>query len=370
MSAAGAAAGHLVVDGVVKRFGAATVVDHVSLTVARNEIFALLGPSGCGKSTLMRMIAGMEVPSEGRILLDGVDLAGVPAHQRPTNMMFQSYALFPHMTVQANVAFGLRQMRPRLAEDEIGRRVDELLGLVQLAHLAQRKPHELSGGQQQRVALARSLARQPKVLLLDEPLSALDKKIRARTQLELVNLVRRADVTCIMVTHDQEEAMTMADRIGLMTPQGRLQQVGPPREVYERPNSRYTAEFVGETNLFEGRVEGGRLHCAGLPAPLALPPTAALPAEGSAAWLSLRPESVQLLPDAPGDEADHGADHGAAGEVQDVAYLGDRSIVHVNVPGAARRMMASVPQHERPRFERGQPVWLAWRAADGVVLTQ
>ena len=357
---------HLRIDSVVKRYGQTLAVNQVSLSIARNEIFALLGPSGCGKSTLMRMIAGMEVPSAGRILLDGQDLAAMPAHQRPTNMMFQSYALFPHMTVEDNVGFGLRQMRPKMGDGAIRERVTEMLGLVQLGHLARRKPHELSGGQQQRVALARSLARHPKVLLLDEPLSALDKKIRSRTQLELVSLIRRADVTCIMVTHDQEEAMTMADRIGLMSPHGTLQQVGEPHEVYEHPNSRYTAEFVGETNLFEGRIDGSHLRCDGLPEPLALP-AGALPAAGSTAWLSLRPERVALLHEAPVGHADESA----AGEISDVAYLGDRSIVHVALHGAARTVRASVPRDgSRGPLARGTPVWLTWRAADGVVLTQ
>jgi putrescine transport system ATP-binding protein len=363
---AAADAQHLRIESVVKRYGQTLAVDRVSLTIARNEIFALLGPSGCGKSTLMRMIAGMEVPSAGRIVLDGEDLATVPAHQRPTNMMFQSYALFPHMTVQDNVGFGLRQLRPRMDGDTIRKRVDEMLELVQLGHLARRKPHELSGGQQQRVALARSLARHPKVLLLDEPLSALDKKIRSRTQLELVNLIRRADVTCIMVTHDQEEAMTMADRIGLMSPGGTLQQVGEPHEVYEHPNSRYAAEFVGETNLFEGRIEGDHLRCAGLPEPLALP-GGPLPADGSLAWLSLRPERVLLMHEPPVGHDDESA----AGEIADVAYLGDRSIVHVAVRGAARTVRASVPRDgSRGPLLRGTPVWLTWRAADGVVLTR
>jgi putrescine transport system ATP-binding protein len=361
-----ATAQHLRIEGVVKRYGQTLAVDGVSLDIGRNEIFALLGPSGCGKSTLMRMIAGMEVPSEGRIVLDGQSLVDVPAHQRPTNMMFQSYALFPHMTVQSNVGFGLRQMRPKMAEAAIRERVAEMLDMVQLSHLAQRKPHELSGGQQQRVALARSLARHPKLLLLDEPLSALDKKIRGRTQLELVSLIRRADVTCIMVTHDQEEAMTMADRIGLMSPHGTLQQVGKPHEVYERPNSRYSAEFVGETNLFEGRMQAGRLHCEGISQALALPPGVNLSA-GSTAWLSLRPEHVQLVHEAPVGHPDETA----AGEIADVAYLGDRSIVHVKLLAGHQTVRASVPRNgSRGSLDRGTPVWLTWRCTDGVVLTQ
>src|SRR5262249_35469218 len=222
-----------------------------SLAIYEREFFALLGPSGCGKTTLMRMVAGFEAPSAGKVLLDGQDLAGVPPYRRPSNMMFQSYALFPHMTVEQNVAFGLKQ--DRMARAEIDARVEEMLPLVKLKEFAKRKPHQLSGGQKQRVALARSLAKKPKVLLLDEPLGALDKKLREETQFELIDLQMTLGLTFLIVTHDQEEAMTLADRIAVMN-HGRIIQVATPAEVYEQPNSRYVADFIGDINLLEGRV--------------------------------------------------------------------------------------------------------------------
>ena len=250
------------IDAVVKKFGAFRAVDRLSLDIRAGEFFALLGPSGCGKTTLLRMLAGFETPDEGRILLDGKDIAQVLPHQRPVNMMFQNYALFPHLTVRDNIAFGLK--RARMPRSEIDTRVAEMVALVKLEGLEKRKPDQLSGGQRQRVALARSLARRPQVLLLDEPLAALDKKLRESTQLELMELQRRLGMTFIIVTHDQEEAMTMADRIGVMD-NGRLEQVATPRELYEAPNSRWVAEFVGDINLFEGQVEpreAGRLAIA------------------------------------------------------------------------------------------------------------
>ncbi|HHX4428510.1 TPA: ABC transporter ATP-binding protein, partial [Burkholderia contaminans] len=239
------------IENVVKKFGDSTAVDNVNLTIAKNELFALLGSSGCGKSTLLRMLAGLETATSGKIFVDGEDLASLPPYRRPVNMMFQSYALFPHMTVESNVAFGLKQ--EGTPKQEIKERVADALALVQMSKYAQRKPHQLSGGQQQRVALARSLVKRPKLLLLDEPMSALDKKIRQKTQLELVNIIEKVDVTCVMVTHDQEEAMTMASRLAVMS-EGKIVQIGAPGEVYEFPNSRFSAEFIGSTNLFEGRV--------------------------------------------------------------------------------------------------------------------
>jgi putrescine transport system ATP-binding protein len=358
-------AAYLRIEGVTKRFGETLAVSEVSLAIRRHEIFALLGSSGCGKSTLLRMIAGLETPSAGRIVLDGDDLAAVPTHDRPTNMMFQSYALFPHMSVAGNVAFGLHQLRPRLARAVLRQRVDTMLDLVQLKHLAARRPHELSGGQQQRVALARSLAREPKLLLLDEPLSALDKKIRQRTQLELVGLIRRVGVTCILVTHDQEEAMTMADRIGVMSPHGELLQVGAPAEIYEQPNCRYTAEFVGETNLFEGRVVGQRLVCGDLSTPLRMPPDAAM-TEGATALLSVRPERIALHRSEP----EPAPDNRVPGRVTGIAYLGSHSIVHVGVAGG-RTLTARVSRvHEGWAPAQGDAVWLRWSGPDGVVLTR
>ncbi len=242
------------IDGVVKKFGAVRAVDRLSLDIGAGEFFALLGPSGCGKTTLLRMLAGFETPDEGRILLAGQDIAQVLPHQRPVNMMFQNYALFPHLSVRDNIAFGLK--RAGMPRSEINTRVAEMVALVRLEGLEKRKPDQLSGGQRQRVALARSLARRPQVLLLDEPLAALDKKLRESTQHELMELQRRLGMTFVIVTHDQEEAMTMADRIGVMD-NGRLEQVATPRRLYEAPNSRWIAEFVGDVNIFEGEFAAG-----------------------------------------------------------------------------------------------------------------
>jgi len=243
--------GYLVTEKLVKRFDDAVAVDEVSLSIKRGEIFALLGSSGCGKSTLLRMLAGFESPTSGRILLGGQDVAKLAPYDRPINMMFQSYALFPHLDIWENVAFGLK--REGLPKDEIKQRVGEMLDLVQLGSYAKRKPHQLSGGQQQRVALARSLAKRPKLLLLDEPLGALDKKLREQTQFELVNIIDKVGVTCVMVTHDQEEAMTMANRLAVMS-KGRVQQVGTPKEVYEHPANRFVADFIGNVNMFDGHL--------------------------------------------------------------------------------------------------------------------
>src|SRR5450756_302406 len=245
------------IEGVVKKFGAFRAVDRRWLDIRAGEFFALLGPSGCGKTTLLRMIAGFETPDEGRILLDGRDIARVLPHQRPVNMMFQNYALFPHLNVRDNIAFGLK--RAGMPGSEINARVAEMVALVKLEGLEKRKPDQLSGGQKQRVALARSLARRPQVLLLDEPLAALDKKLRESTQLELMELQRRLGMTFVIVTHDQEEAMTVADRIGVMDA-GRLEQVATPRELYEAPASRWVAEFVGDVNLFDGQVASRDAH--------------------------------------------------------------------------------------------------------------
>ena len=251
MTQPGAQEGYLVTEKLVKRFDEAVAVDEVSLSIGKGEIFALLGSSGCGKSTLLRMLAGFEKPTSGRIRLGGQDVAGLAPYERPVNMMFQSYALFPHLNIWENVAFGLK--REGLPKAEIQQRVDEMLALVQLSPYAKRKPHQLSGGQQQRVALARSLAKRPKLLLLDEPLGALDKKLREQTQFELVNIIEKVGVTVVMVTHDQEEAMTMASRIAIMS-KGRVLQVGTPKEIYEYPSNRFVADFIGNVNLFDGKL--------------------------------------------------------------------------------------------------------------------
>ncbi|MEO5658397.1 MAG: polyamine ABC transporter ATP-binding protein, partial [Polaromonas sp.] len=250
--------GYLRTEKLVKRFDDVVAVDEVSLSIKKGEIFALLGSSGCGKSTLLRMLAGFEKPSSGVVILNGVDIATFPPYERPINMMFQSYALFPHLTVWDNIAFGLK--RESMPKAQIQTRVEEMLNLVQLSALAKRKPHQLSGGQQQRVALARSLAKKPQLLLLDEPLAALDRKLRERTQFELVNIIESVGVTCVMVTHDQEEAMTMASRIAVMS-HGRVLQVGMPKEIYEHPNSRFVADFIGNVNLFEGRLTLDEADC-------------------------------------------------------------------------------------------------------------
>ena len=332
----------VVFDGVTKRFGAETAVAELSLAVHAREFFALLGPSGCGKSTLMRMLAGFETPSEGRVLLAGQDLAGVPPHLRPVNMMFQSYALFPHMSVEKNVAFGLAmEGRPR---DEIGARVGEALRMVKLDGLAGRKPHQLSGGQRQRVALARALVKQPKVLLLDEPLGALDRKLREETQFELMALQERLGLTFIIVTHDQDEAMTMATRIAVMD-KGRIAQVGTPPVIYEAPASRYVAGFIGEINLVEGRVaaaEGRRVTVATAVGDLAVSEAAETVAVGQAVAVAWRPEKTRIV------RAGEAISNGRAvisGTVHDVGYLGGRTTYHVDASGL--RLKAAVANAAR-----------------------
>src|SRR3979490_1954022 len=295
----------LSIDAVVKKFGVFRAVDRLSLDIRAGEFFALLGPSGCGKTTLLRMLAGFETPDEGRILLDGKDIAQVLPHQRPVNMMFQNYALFPHLTVRDNIAFGLK--RARMPRSEIDTRVAEMVALVKLEGLEKRKPDQLSGGQKQRVALARSLARRPQVLLLDEPLAALDKKLRESTQTELMELQRRLGVTFIIVTHDQEEAMTVADRIGVMD-SGRLEQVTTPRQLYEAPNSRWIAEFVGDINMIEGQIASRAEHrwiVATRDAGTVVAAAPRQPTEKTAICVAIRPEKVKLSRRGPASDADN-----------------------------------------------------------------
>src|SRR3981081_680663 len=292
-------------EAVVKKFGVVRAVDRLSLDIRAGEFFALLGPSGCGKTTLLRMLAGFETPDEGRILLDGKDIARVLPHQRPVNMMFQNYALFPHLTVRDNIAFGLK--RAGMPRSQIDTRVAEMVALVKLEGLERRKPDQLSGGQKQRVALARSLARRPQVLLLDEPLAALDKKLRESTQLELMELQRRLGMTFVIVTHDQEEAMTVADRIGVMDA-GRLEQVATPRELYEAPTSRWIAEFVGDVNLFEGQVESGeagRLMISTKDAGTISVAEPRNPLTKTTVSVAIRPEKVKLSRRGPASDAAH-----------------------------------------------------------------
>lgn len=319
---------YLQIKDIVKTFGDNYAVDHVNLTIEKNEIFALLGSSGSGKSTLLRMLAGMETPTQGQIILDGEDITKLQPYDRPINMMFQSYALFPHMTVEQNIAFGLKQ--DKLPKDEIAARVEEMLRLVQMTKFAKRKPHQLSGGQQQRVALARSLAKRPKLLLLDEPLGALDKKLRQQTQLELVNTLEKVGATCIMVTHDQEEAMTMASRIAIMS-DGQLMQVGTPSDIYDYPNSRFTAEFMGETNILPGIVtEDGSdhtiIHCSDIEQLVYLGHGISGP-EDQDIWLSIRPEDINIYREQPQQQYNW-----SVGIVKEIAYLGSFGIFHIQLP--------------------------------------
>ena len=352
---------------VVKKFGETSAVKQVNLSVKKGELFALLGSSGCGKSTLLRMLAGLESVTSGKILIDGEDLAQMPPYRRPVNMMFQSYALFPHMTVEGNVAFGLKQ--EGVPKAELKERVQSVLDLVQMGRFARRKPHQLSGGQQQRVALARSLIKRPKLLLLDEPMSALDKQIRQRTQIELVNILDRVGVTCIMVTHDQEEAMTMAGRLAVMS-EGEIIQLGTPHEVYEYPNSRFSAEFIGSTNLFDGNVVEDepdhifvetpdlpvRLYVNhGITGPLGMPLT-----------ISVRPERIALTRKPP-----EGAYNWGKGVVTNIAYMGGYSLYHVKLD-SGKTVVANVTSLALSEIDPptwGDEVYVRWSASAGVVLT-
>jgi putrescine transport system ATP-binding protein len=354
-------------DAVSKHFAGVTAVDGVSLDIYQGEFFALLGPSGCGKTTLLRMLAGFEAPDAGRVLLDGEDLTGVPPHRRPVNMMFQSYALFPHLTVAGNVAFGLKQ--DGLPKAEIDARIAEMLALLRLQGLERRKPHQLSGGQRQRVALARALVKRPRVLLLDEPLAALDKKLRGETQFELMRLRERLDLTFVIVTHDQEEAMTVADRIGVMN-HGRLIQVATPAEIYEQPNSRWVADFIGDVNLIEGRViESGAAGTTVATAPVASWRAAAASdaRPGDTVWVALRPEKIRITRDAPPLSVNR-----VEGEVWEIGYLGDFSVYKVRladgfvIDAAAANMTRLVER----AIAVGDRVWLSWASDAGVVLTR
>jgi putrescine transport system ATP-binding protein len=359
---------YIAFDNVTKKFGDFTAVNNLSLVIYEREFFALLGASGCGKSTLLRMLAGFEEPSAGRILLDGQDLAGIPPYRRPVNMMFQSYALFPHMTVEQNIAFGLKQ--DRMPKREIAERVASMLKLVRLGEFARRKPHQLSGGQRQRVALARSLAKRPKVLLLDEPLGALDKKLREETQFELMDLQHELGLTFVVVTHDQEEAMTMADRIAVMD-KGEVVQVATPADIYEAPGSRFVADFVGTVNLFEGTVadkagETGRIVGAdgfGIRVD-----NLAGAENGARAWFAVRPEKIGISAAKP----EHGSLNVMEGEIWDIAYLGDMTIYHVRLDDG-RIIRTSSVNSRRAAAEQltwHDRAWISFRPDAGVVLTR
>ena len=357
------------IEGVVKDFGGHKAVDNVSLEIARGEIFALLGSSGCGKTTLLRMLGGFEKPSSGRILLDGRDLADLPPYECPINMMFQSYALFPHLTVWENIAFGLR--REGMAKPKIVERVEAMLKLVQLGKFAKRKPHQLSGGQQQRVALARSLAKRPQLLLLDEPLGALDKKLREQTQIELVNIIEEVGVTCVMVTHDQEEAMTMASRIAVMS-EGRVLQVGAPSDIYETPVNRFVADFIGNVNLMEGRlakdeVDHVVIECADCSHYVGHGITGT---EGMAVSVAVRPEKMRLQREMP--EVEFPPHNRVQGRVKDLSYFGSFTVFHLELPSGAvlKVSQSNDTRHPEDRLGWGDTAWASWSTTAHVVLTQ
>jgi putrescine transport system ATP-binding protein len=360
------------IDGVVKRFGGFTVVDKLSLDIRAGEFFALLGPSGCGKTTLLRMLAGFETPDAGRILLNGRDIAQVLPHQRPVNMMFQNYALFPHLSVRDNIAFGLR--RANMPRPEIASRVAEMVALVKLEGLETRKPDQLSGGQKQRVALARSLARRPKVLLLDEPLAALDKKLRESTQAELMALQRRLGMTFIIVTHDQEEAMTVADRIGVMD-SGRLEQVATPRQLYEAPASRWIAEFVGDINMLEGHIERSedhRLTISTRDAGTIIAAEPRQPFSKTTLCVAIRPEKVKLSRRGPvSDAAGAIPMNRLEGVVTEVNYLGGVTTYKIKLDTGAvlRASMANTVRLDMDAYNASQRV-TAWFAPDDCVVLE
>ncbi len=353
-------------EQVTKSFGGFIAVDSVSLKIYKGELFCLLGGSGCGKSTLLRMLAGFEEPTSGKIFIDGVDVAGIPPYERPVNMMFQSYALFPHMTVEQNIAFGLKQ--ERLPRQEIDSRVEEVLELVQLLPFAKRKPHQLSGGQRQRVALARSLVKRPKLLLLDEPLGALDKKLREQTQFELVNIQESVGITFVVVTHDQEEAMTLSSRIGVMD-QGKIVQIGPPSEIYEYPGSRFVADFIGTVNTFSGRIKVDEPDHALIESEEAgcdlFIDHGISGTEGNEVWVAVRPEKIDISKQPPTQD-----NNVAKGRIDEIAYFGDQSIYHVRLPSE------KIVKVKRPNLVRSierdlsweDEVYLSWLPSSGVVL--
>jgi putrescine transport system ATP-binding protein len=358
---------YIVFDGVTKRFGDFTAVNNLSLSIYEREFFALLGASGCGKSTLLRMLAGFEEPTSGRILLDGQDLRGIPPYRRPVNMMFQSYALFPHMTVEANIAFGLKQ--DGMPKDQITARVAEMLKLVKLTQFAKRKPHQLSGGQRQRVALARSVAKRPKVLLLDEPLGALDKKLREETQFELMDLQQNLGLTFIVVTHDQEEAMTMADRIAILD-KGEVMQVATPPEIYEAPKTRFVANFVGNVNMFEGKVASRTADTAritGASGAEIVVENAGDATAGSEVAFAIRPEKIKVTSKKPAAYS-----NAMQGEVYDIAYLGDMTVYHVKLDDG-QVVKASAMNSSRITDDPltwSDRAWISFQPDAGVVLTR
>jgi len=365
----------LQINRIVKKFDDVFAVDEVSLDIQQGEIFALLGSSGCGKSTLLRMLAGFETPTSGQILLAGQDIVGLAPYERPINMMFQSYALFPHLTVWDNIAFGLH--RDGMPKDQIAERVGQMLDLVQLKQYAKRKPHQLSGGQQQRVALARSLAKRPKLLLLDEPLGALDAKLRQRTQLELVHIIEQVGVTCVMVTHDQEEAMTMATRIGVMS-EGKILQIGAPADIYETPNCLFVADFIGSVNIFKGTVEADAPDHVIVASPECKHYVShgITGTQGMAVSIAVRPEKMSIQSTPPADsERESMAEVGfnvVQGVIEDLAYLGSLTTYHVKLDNGSKVKVThtNAARHGEAQLTWGDKVYVWWCGSDVVVLTQ
>ena len=363
------------IQQIVKQFDDVFAVDGVTLDIEKGEIFALLGSSGCGKSTLLRMLAGFEAPTSGQIFLAGRDIVGLAPYERPINMMFQSYALFPHLTVWDNIAFGLR--RDHLPKAEVQARVAQMLDLVQLQPYAKRFPHQLSGGQQQRVALARSLAKRPQLLLLDEPLGALDAKLRERTQLELVDIIEQVGVTCVMVTHDQEEAMTMATRIGVMN-EGKILQIGQPAEIYETPDCRFVADFIGSVNLFSGQVVEDASDHVTIDSPECQHYVShgITGTEGMAVHVAVRPEKMIIQKGLPtDDERESPAEIGrnlVQGVIHDLAYLGILTTYHVKLPNdvIVKVTHTNAARHDAAHLTWGDAVTVWWCGSDVVVLTR
>ena len=358
--------GIISICGISKHYGAVCAVDNVDLEIQRGEFFSLLGPSGCGKTTLLRILAGLEAPSEGEISIDNQPMSAIPAYRRPVNMVFQNYAIFPHLDVRGNIAFGLR--KSGLSKKEIDAKVEEMLDLIKLPGYAGRESTQLSGGQRQRIALARALIKRPKVLLLDEPLGALDKKLREQMQLELRDLQKSVGITFIFVTHDQEEALTMSDRIAVMA-KGRVLQVASPTGLYERPNSRFVANFIGTMNFFDGRVRkadnGIAIVDAGPLGAVEAATEGATPSVGADVVVAIRPEKLKLHFEAPGE-----GENIIEGRMGPAAYLGDRSHFHVFLPGLEQPVAVAVQNMERPvtgLAATNQPVWLSF-SGDSVVL--